>query len=67
MGETNEHLDNQTELQNGPSESALAIPDAINLTTEERIEFLANLIVERISEDKAQGYLLLQKIKGSSS
>jgi len=67
MGKANEHLDNQAKSQNVPSESALAIPDAINLTTEERIEFLANLIVERITEDKAQGYPLLQKIKGGNS
>jgi hypothetical protein len=67
MGEASQHLDNQAESQNDRNESALAIPDAINLTTEERIEFLANLIVERITEDKVQGYPLLQKIKGGSS
>lgn len=67
MSEINEKLDDQARPQSGHNESALAVPDAINLTTIERIEFLANLIVARIDEDKAQGYPLLQKIQGDGS
>ncbi len=44
-----------------------AAPDTIQLSTEERLEFLANLIVERILEDKAKGQPLLKKIGGSNA
>ncbi|MEI6054377.1 MAG: hypothetical protein WCQ49_03365 [Candidatus Saccharibacteria bacterium] len=42
---------------------ALAIPDTVSLTTAERIEFIANLIVERIAEDEITNFELLKKIK----
>ena len=42
-----------------------AVPDTVLLTTEERIEFLANLIVDRMLEDHANGQKLLKSIGGS--
>jgi len=44
-------------------EKSLAVPDTINFTTEQRVEFIANLIVARILEDKANDYDLLKSLK----
>ena len=41
--------------------SRLATPDTVLFTTEERIEFIAQLIVERIAEDENNGFELLKK------
>jgi hypothetical protein len=38
------------------------IPDTISLTTEERLQFLANLIVDRIIEDQSDSKRILKKI-----
>jgi hypothetical protein len=43
-----------------------AVPDTVMLTTEERVEFLANLIVDRMIEDQADGQELLKGIGGSN-
>lgn len=45
------------------NKQAIAPPDTVNFTTEERIQFLAQLIAERIAEDKANGYPLLKRIE----
>jgi len=42
---------------------ALAVPDTVLLTTQERIEFIASLIVDRIVEDETFDFVLLKKIK----
>lgn len=42
---------------------SLAVPETINFTTEQRLEFLAHLIVDRILEDKAKGFPLLRSLK----
>ena len=42
---------------------ALAIPDTISLSTEERVELLARLIAERIAEDEANGFALLEQLR----
>jgi hypothetical protein len=47
------------------SKQSLAIPDTVGFTTEERIEFIANMIVDRIIEDEAQERVLLKEIEGS--
>jgi len=39
-------------------------PDSIEYTTEQRLEFVANLIVERIIEDQTTGNGLLLEIGG---
>lgn len=44
---------------------AIAPPDTVNFTTEERIEFIARLIADRIAEDKANGYPLLKQLGGN--
>lgn len=49
--------------KDGKEKQALAAPDTVSLTTQERIELIARLITERIAEDKANGFVLLQKIK----
>lgn len=41
---------------------ALATPDTIHLSTEERIKFIANLIVDRIIQDEKDNFALLEKI-----
>jgi hypothetical protein len=48
-------------------EKLLAVPDTINFTTEQRIEFIANLIVARILEDKANDCNLLKSLKKVST
>ena len=45
------------------NKQALAVPNTVLLTTQERIEFIANLIVERIVEDETVDFALLKKIK----
>lgn len=50
--------------QNSSSkQSRLATPDTVLFTTEERIEFIAQIIVDRIIEDKNQGFELLKNIE----
>ncbi len=46
-------------------EDSIASPDTINFSTEQRIEFLANLIVNRILDDTADGSPLLQAIESA--
>lgn len=41
----------------------LAVPETVLLSTQERIEFIANLIADRIAADEAEGFVLLEKIK----
>ena len=41
----------------------LAVPDTVSLTTKERVEFVARLIADRIAEDEANDFALLQEIK----
>lgn len=43
-------------------QSALAVPDTINLTTEERVQLIAHLIVDRIAEEEVNGFPLLKQI-----
>lgn len=38
-------------------------PHTIEMTTEERVEFLANLIVERIMTDQQDGQVILKRIE----
>ncbi len=44
-------------------EQKLATPDTVLFSTEERINFLADLIATRIAEDEAEGFPLLNAIK----
>lgn len=41
------------------------VPHTVALSTEEKIMFLATLIVERINEDLAEGRHLLKRIEGN--
>ncbi|HUB93642.1 MAG TPA: hypothetical protein VMB52_04010 [Verrucomicrobiae bacterium] len=43
----------------------VAVPDSVRLTTEERLELLANLIVDRIAEDAANNHTLLKSMGGN--
>lgn len=47
----------------GEQQQAIATPDTVQFTTEQRIEFLAQLIVNRIAEDEANGFPLLHAIQ----
>ena len=40
----------------------LAIQNTLSLTVEERLELLANLIVDKIIEDEAQGGQVYEKV-----
>ena len=42
---------------------SLAIPDTISFTTEQRVDFLAQVIVDRILEDMANGSPLLHDLE----
>lgn len=44
-------------------EQTLATPDTLALSTEERIAFLAQLIVDRIIDDEKNGFTLLEQIE----
>lgn len=41
----------------------LGTPDTLLLTTEERIEFIARLIADRIAEDEQNDFVLLKEIR----
>ena len=41
----------------------LAVPDTVSLTTKERVEFVARLIADRIAEDAANDFTLLEEIR----
>ncbi len=41
----------------------IATPDTVQFTTEERIQFIANLIADRIAEDEADGFPLLERLR----
>jgi hypothetical protein len=51
--------------QGSKNKQAIAPPDTIGFTTEERIELIARLIADRIAEDKANGYPLLRRLGGA--
>jgi hypothetical protein len=42
------------------------VPETVQLTTEQRLEFLANLITDRILEDQNKGQHLLRNIRSSN-
>ncbi|NTU72554.1 hypothetical protein HGB07_00015 [Candidatus Roizmanbacteria bacterium] len=48
---------------NKTAKQALAVPETVLLSTQERIEFIANLIADRIAADEAEDFVLLKKIK----
>jgi hypothetical protein len=39
------------------------VPETVQMTTEQKIEFLANLIVDRILEDQKTGKKILRRIR----
>jgi|TARA_B100001245_G_scaffold233150_1_gene216468 hypothetical protein len=45
------------------NDRAIATPDTIQFTTEERILFIAELIVNRMAEDEADNLSLLNRIR----
>jgi hypothetical protein len=52
-------------LKGSTTKEATAVPDTVKLTTEERVEFIANLIVDRILEDRAESRALPKAIGGT--
>jgi len=44
----------------------LKAPHTVELTTEQKLEFLANLIVDRIEADQGSDQTLLKSIEGSN-
>ena len=53
-------------LEGNKGSQVIATPDTVLFTLEERIAFIAELIVNRIAEDERDGFLLLEKIKGDN-
>ncbi len=45
------------------NQQAIATPDTVHFTVEERIKFIADLIADRIAEDEADGFPLLKRIQ----
>ena len=45
------------------NQQAIATPDTVQFTVEERIKVIADLIADRIAEDEADGFPLLNKIQ----
>lgn len=46
-------------------QQTIATPDTVQFSTEERINFLADLIATRIAEDEAKGFPLLKGLQGA--
>lgn len=49
--------------QQSSNQRTIATPDTVLFSTEERIEFIARLIADRIVEDEAEGFPLLETIE----
>lgn len=49
------------------NQQAIATPDTVQFSVEERIKFIADLIADRIAEDEADGFPLLKKIQEADS
>lgn len=49
------------------NQQAIATPDTVQFSVEERIQFIADLIADRIAEDEADGFALLKKIRDRDS
>lgn len=45
------------------NQQAIATPDTVQFSTEERILFIASLIADRIADDEADGFPLLKEIQ----
>jgi hypothetical protein len=45
------------------NQKAIATPDTVQFSVEERVKFIADLIADRIAEDEADGFPLLKKIQ----
>ena len=46
------------------NKQVVATPDTVLFSTEERIQFLADLIASRIAEDETDGFPLLRELQG---
>lgn len=49
------------------NQQAIATPDTVHFTVEERIQFIAGLIADRMAEDEADGFPLLKMIEEHSN
>ena len=45
------------------NKQVVATPDTVLFSTEERIQFIADLIASRIAEDETDGFPLLKKLQ----
>jgi hypothetical protein len=54
-----------TRIKESKNKSIIEPAIALNLTTEERIQFFANLIIDRIIEDQNNGQILYKKLTGN--
>lgn len=53
-------------LEGNKGSQVIATPDTVLFTLEERITFIAELIVNRIAEDEQDGFLLFKKIESDN-
>lgn len=53
-------------VKGSKNKNTMTRPATSSLTTDERIKFLANLIIDRIREDQKNGRVLLRKIMGTN-
>lgn len=52
-----------TQLKDSTKKNVSAQPVTLSLSVQERIEFFANIIVDRIIDDQASGQKLLERIR----
>jgi hypothetical protein len=50
-------------LKGSKNKQAIATPDTVQFSTQERILFIARLIADRIAEDESDGFPLLKEIQ----
>lgn len=51
------------QLKDSTKQNLSAQPTTLSLSVQERIEFFANIIVDRIMDDQANGQKLLERIR----
>lgn len=51
-------------LKGSVNKAPQRVPETVHMTAEQRLELLANLIVDRIIQDRNEGQKLLKRIEG---
>lgn len=54
-------------IKGSTNKTARKVPHTVDFTTEQKLEFIASLIVDRIVEDENNGYAIIKRLKGKDA